>query len=317
MKRIMVTGGSGLLGGNCLVMLREAYHVVGIFHATAVSLPGVEMCRVDLRNHSAVADFVRQFKPDAIIHCAALTDVDYCEANPDEAMRVNRDLVANLARLSCELGGQFVHISTDAVYGDLKGPSREDDLLAAPVNVYAHSKLLGEQAALAQNPSSLVLRTCIYGWNVSNKLSFSESILKSLLLESPITLFRDVFFSPILVNDLVDVIVYLLEAKSSGIYNVGAPQGISKLAFGLLLAKLIGLADEQIKAISVAEKQLVAARPLNPVMDVEKVMGELPKPLPSVEEGLDRFLGLLKDGYVNKIKPGIKTLAELREVWRV
>ena len=304
MKTIMVSGGSGLLGGNCLMMLKGGCRVVGLYHTHKVELPGVEMWSVDLRDFAAVAAMIDKMRPDVFIHCAALTDVDYCEAHPQEAMQMNADVVGGIAGLARQHDLRFVHISTDAVYDALHGDSSEVAPVS-PVNVYASTKLAGEQAALSENPGSLIIRACIYGWNARNKLSFSETILKALLLGEKITLFHDVFFSPILVNDLVEAVFGLLLGGRSGIYNVGASQGISKFAFGKMIAEISGLSPDPICSISLTEKKLTAARPRNPVMNVAKVQGALQRPMPTVEQGLARFMGLLDGGYVNNIKPGV------------
>ncbi len=315
LKTIMVSGGSGLLGSNCLMRLKGHCRVVGLYHAHQVALPGVEMWPVDLRDRVAVATIIDRVNPEAFIHCAALTNVEYCEAHPEEARQMNGDVVGELAGLARQHDMRFVHISTDALYDAPDGDSGETTP-GRPLNVYAQSKLWGEQAALGENPASLILRTCIYGWNARNKLSFAEAILKALLLEEEITLFRDVFFSPILVNDLVEVITGLLAAGCSGIYNVGAAHGISKLAFGMRLAAISGLSPEPIRSISIAEKRLAAPRPRNPVMNVDKVEGALERPMPTVEQGLIRFMELLESGYVNHIKAGVGSLSDLRGVWQ-
>lgn len=314
-QTVMVSGGSGLLGSNCLIMLKSQCRVIGLYHTHRLTLPDVELWPVDLRERSAMATLVDGVKPDTFIHCAALTNVDYCEGHPEEARRMNGEVVGDLAALARRNGIRFVYISTDAVYDAPQGGSSETSPLR-PVNVYASSKLAGEQAALQANPDSLIIRTCLYGWNAQNKLSFSEAILKALLLEEELALFQDVFFSPILVNDLVDVVGSLVAAGCSGIYNVGAGQGVSKLAFGTMLAEQSKLPSGQLRAISLAEKKLAAARPRNPVMNVDKVQEALQRPMPTVEQGLRRFLDLLGNGYVNNIKAGVGALSDLREVWR-
>lgn len=311
----MVTGASGLLGSNCLLLLDGISRRFGLCHQHEIYLPGVMMWSVDLLSQTARGSAFKDVKPDLVIHCAALTDVDYCEQYPDRAVELNCNVSAQLANATAESGCDFVYISTDAVYGLGKGFFSEDDH-PEPVNEYGRSKLQGEWAVLNANARSLVLRTCIYGWNAQEKYSFSEAILKSLVLQQDIFLFKDVTFSPILVNDLLDVIIQLLEIDANGIYNVGSPTGVSKLAFGQILAEKSGLASKYIKPIVLAEKELQAVRPLNPTMDVSKVSMALGHKLPTVEEGIDRFLELLTNGYVEQLKPGVKTLQQLKKVWQ-
>lgn len=313
-KRVLISGGSGLLGGNCLVLSKGAASIFGLYLNHPVEFPEAEMRKVDIQDREAVKDLFKELHPNLFINCAALTNVDFCEERPDLAMELNCDAPAFMAACARENRSSFIHISTDAVYGSDKGNFSEDDP-AEPVNEYGRSKLLGEKAVLAENPNSLIIRTAIYGWNVRNKFSFSEAVLKAMLFGQKITLFRDVNFSPILVNDLFEVILELTELNCSGIYNVGSNTGISKLRFGQIIGEKSGLSSKSIVPINLNEKNLYAPRPYNPVMDVSKASLAIGREMPSVEGGLTSFISLLNDGYVAKLKPGVKSFDDLKRVW--
>lgn len=315
MKKILVTGGSGLLGANCLQILKKNNKVVGLYNEHQLSMAGVDLIQLDLMDKTATAAMIVYVRPDTIIHCAALTDVDFCEKYPHKAKQLNVEVSGILAGLAKKYDSQFVYISTDAVYGSGQGHAAENDEPVA-VNEYARTKILAEEAVAMANGEAIIIRPSIYGWNIQAKCSFAEAILKSLLNNRQATLFQDVFFSPILVNHFVKIIMELLAKGARGIYNVGSPAGISKLEFGNILADICGLAKNNILPTNLVEKKLAAARPLNPSMNVEKVSEFLGQPMPTVRHGLTTFMDLLTNGYVKQLKPEVQTLRQLKKVWQ-
>jgi dTDP-4-dehydrorhamnose reductase len=138
-------------------------------------------------------------RPAWIVHCAAATNVDWCESHPVECMRVNAEAAGALARAARSIGARLVYISTDSVFDGVSGGYRETDPVS-PVNHYARSKASGESAVLDEIPDALVLRTNIYGWNLQSKHSLAEWALARLEGGEVVPGFRDVSFSPLLVN---------------------------------------------------------------------------------------------------------------------
>ena len=315
MRKVLVTGASGLLGGNFLQILKGDWQVTGLYCHHKVNMPGVLMQQLDLLDQDAVRDLVGSFRPDLIIHCAALTDVDYCEKYPGKARQVNVDMSAALATLAQKYNSRLVHISTDAVYGKEAGHAAENDELLA-VNEYAKSKIIAEQAVTQAHKEAIIIRSAIYGWNIQNKLSFAEYILKTLLNDEQATLFQDVFFSPVLVNQLIEIVMLLVEKGAYGVFNVGSSRGLSKLAFGHIVAETWGLASDNIVPTSIATKKLGAVRPLNPTMNVDKVSTFLGEVMPEGHYGLKVFRDLLDSHYVEGLKPGVQTLGQLQKVWQ-
>src|SRR5262249_10037439 len=158
--------------------------------------------------------------PAQIVHCAALTNVDWCEDHPEEANRMNAESSGYLAQLALDIGAHFVHVSTDAVFDGKRMNYVETDQ-PAPLNVYGYSNQRWEQEVLGRNPSAVVARVNVYGWNAQNKLSLAEWILDQLTKGKSVPGFTDVFFTPILVNDLADVLFAALDRGLSGIYHIG------------------------------------------------------------------------------------------------
>ncbi len=125
MKRLLVTGVSGLLGLNLSWLARERFQVTGVMRGErAVAAPGrtpFQVIESDLTRPGQVERVLDLSQPDVIIHCAALTEVDRCELYPEEASRATAWLPGALARATAQTGARLIHIYTDAVFDGLRG----------------------------------------------------------------------------------------------------------------------------------------------------------------------------------------------------
>jgi dTDP-4-dehydrorhamnose reductase len=290
MRRVVVTGAGGLLGAAVLRHFRARLDAVEGWSQTTRSLPdGTTLRPLDLTAGEAPEAALRALRPDLVVHCAALTDVDGCERDPEAARALNALVPGRLAAASAALGAAFVHISTDAVYdGERPGAHVEDEPLG-PANVYAETKLEGEQLVLDAHPAALVLRTTMHGWTERGRLSFSEVILRALAGGDPLTLFTDVTFSPLVVSDHARLIAALVEREAAGILNFGAADAVTKEAFGHLVADVFALPATTIEGVTLASRNLAAARPRNTAMDATRLAAALGAPPPTVADGVRRL----------------------------
>jgi dTDP-4-dehydrorhamnose reductase len=299
---LVVTGASGLLGANILLKAhKQGRPVTGLCHHHLVYIPEIPVCSVDLTDWSKVRDIIASLRPTEIIHCAALTNIDWCEDHPEEANRVNADSSAYLAQLALNLGARFLYVSTDAVFDGKRMNYVETDN-PAPLNVYGLTKLRGEQEVLRQNSSAAVARVNIYGWNVQNKLSLAEWILDELAKGKSVPGFTDVYFTPILANDLADVLFAVLDHTFSGIYHIGGSERISKYEFARRVAVEFGFDPSQVVPTPVGQAGLRAKRALDMSMNTEKISAAVGRAMPNVESGLRRFRELREAGYPKELK---------------
>lgn len=234
MASILVTGATGLLGSSLVPALRAAGHTV---HSHGHSHAAEQ--QADLGDWAQTAAMLGRTRPDCIINLAALTNVDLCEAEPQQAYRLNTLPVAHLARWmraqapACHL----VQISSDMVY-DGAGPHAEGDVRVA--NTYALSKLAAEHAA-AGVPST-VLRTNFFGRSRrAGRASFSDWLVQGMREGRPMTVFDDVLFTPLAIDTLCALLAQVAEARPRGVYNLGARDGMSKADFAYALAAALGL----------------------------------------------------------------------------
>ncbi len=209
---------------------------------------------------------------DLLINCAAMTDADACEKNPNQARAINAFLPEALARWARARYPRFIHVSTDAVYDDSKPGRRKETDQPNPQSVYAKTKLEGEGRVLAAYPEALVVRTTMFGWTLPTapRPKFAETILAALDAREPIPLFRDAIFSPLHVDHLAECLLELAELDVSGVLNVGARHPVTKSDFGYLVAAEFGYAQTFIHEARVDDLDRPAKRTKNVGLDVKK-----------------------------------------------
>jgi dTDP-4-dehydrorhamnose reductase len=230
--KVFISGASGLVGGNCLKHFREmGWNVIGS-HLSFATDDTVFYNTLE-PEHPENFD-VETFLPDVIVHCGALTHVDYCETNQEESYEKTVQSTKNLIALAKKCNARFVFISTDYVFDGKDGPYRED----APVNplsVYAKHKLEAEQLSLNEIENTLVLRvTNVYGEEIRNK-NFVARIIeqckegKKLTLKLP----YDQFASPANAWDIARAMYLLLKDSKTGIYHIAGSDYMNRVELAL------------------------------------------------------------------------------------
>jgi len=295
--RLFITGISGMLGLNMALQLRERFHVFGCYNTHPVSnMEGVHVQAVDLRLPGPVSDVLSSLEPDLIVHTAGLTSVEECEANPKAAYLANTMAAVHVARAAERSGAKLVHISTDHLF-DGTMAWREESMVPAPLNVYSETKLKAEGEVLSACPRSLVIRTNFFGWGTPIRASFSDWILSALKAQTELRMFADVFFSPIVINDLVDLIIALVEKKASGVFHVAGADRLSKHAFAVKLAEVFGYSDQGIRSVGLDSVPELTQRPRDMSLNCAKAEAFLGTRMPSVVESIRRLLSLRGHGW--------------------
>jgi dTDP-4-dehydrorhamnose reductase len=299
---IVVTGASGLLGVSVVTVARDlGREVVGIAHRNLLRVPETRIFGVDLTDRKAVGALFAPLQPKSIIHCAAATNVDWCEDHPEVAEQVNVQASSFLAEIAQELNARFVYISTDSVFDGKRGNYSETDQ-PAPLSVYAKSKWRGEQEVLRRHSSPLIVRVNIYGWNTQPKHSLAEWVLDEIGAGKRVRGFADVYFCPLLANHLAEVLLTMLDRGLSGIYHVVSSERISKYDFAKRVAMTFNLGMDCVMPMSILAAKLRAPRPIDPSLNTAKIRAALGRPMPDVDTGLRRFRDLHESGYHNQLK---------------
>ncbi|MBK9162982.1 MAG: dTDP-4-dehydrorhamnose reductase [Acidobacteria bacterium] len=243
---------------------------------------------LDIADADAVRQTIERLRPDAILNCAAFTDVDGAEAQVEACYAANVEGVRNLARSAADFDARFVTISTDYVFsGEKEGLYTEDDL-PEPKGVYAVSKFEGELAAAEANPEAVVVRSgWIYGRGGTNFLSVMHRLLGE---GKAIKAISDSYGTPTYAGDLARRMRELAASDFTGVIHVtNAGEGTSYSGFAKKLAELGGFDASLIEDVSGETLKRPAPRPksskLGSVREV-KSLGALP----DWEDALKRFL---------------------------
>jgi len=301
--RILVTGASGLLGLNLCLHLADDHHVFGVLHSQELYKPPFKTFACDLNNDHSLGSLIYKTRPDLLIHCAAMANVDACESQPEAAQRVNAELPGVLAALCKKKGIRFTHISTDAVFDGKMGDYTEEDN-PNPLSVYARTKLEGERIVTAEYREAIVARVNFYGFSLSGHRSLAEFFLNNLKTGSPVNGFVDVMFCPLYVIDLVDTLMMMVSKELKGLYHVVSPESLSKYAFGVKIADKFGFDKNLIQPKSVTDGGLLAARSPRLTLKIDKLIAAEISP-PGQTNCMEHF----QRHYLEHLPEKIKTLS--------
>jgi dTDP-4-dehydrorhamnose reductase len=269
---------------------KRGCEVVSLYRSVLPSTPDVRTEKLDIRNAQEVERILSRLRPDAVVHTAAEVHVDWCEDHPEEAAATNVNGTRNLAEAAARLGAGFLYVSTDSVFqGDRGNYSEEDE--TGPLNVYARSKLAGEEVTLKALPGAIVARTTFYGPGGQHKPGLLGWILDELQHGRELPGFTDVVFCPVPVNDVASALLDLLERDSSGMFHVVGSEAVSKYEFARRVAAKFGYDPNLVKPSALVDLKLRARRPLNTSLNISKLRRALERSMPNVEEGLDKLAG--------------------------
>lgn len=298
--RILVTGASGLLGLNLALEAAKQHTVFGTVNSHPIKTKAFEVLRVNLLDPGALDRVLTYANPDWVIHCAALANLEACEANPALAKELNTDLPEKLATIVARGGARLLHVSTDAVFDGQRGNYSEDDQ-PEPLSVYARTKYDGEQVVAGVNPEAIVARVNLFGWSLSGKRSLAEFFYYNLAAGKQVMGFTDVYFCPLLANDLAQIFLEMLATGLQGLYHVVSSECITKYDFALRLSRQFSFDSELISPTSVTEGGLEAVRSPNLTLKSDKLAKDINNPLPGLSTGMKRFYTLYQQGYPQKL----------------
>lgn len=302
-RRIFLTGGSGLLALNWAADLRTSHDVVLGLHERQVRLDGTEGAPCRLETLDDARRTLAGAEPSLVIHTAGLTSVEGCEADPDLARLANVTLAANVAVACAEAGVPLVHVSTDHLF-DGTDPLATETRPVSPLNVYGATKAEAEREVLDAHPDALVVRTNFYAWGMPWRSSFSDMIVDGLRAGRSLTLFHDVFYTPIHTAPQREAVFDLVAAGARGVVNVVGDERLSKLDFGRRLAEVFGLDADLIQAGSITDRTALVQRPMDMSLSNERARTLLGRSL----GGVDAHLTLLQQQERSGLAQELRTL---------
>jgi len=299
--KILITGASGLLGINLAMEAMRAHEVIGMDRGKLKSAP-FQVLQADLLHRDVLDSVLDVARPDALINCAALANLEECEEHPERARILNAGMPGELAHACAQRNISFIHLSTDAVFDGTKAGSYTEEDEPNPQGVYSQSKLDGERAVQQANSQAVIARVNFFGWSLTNSRSLGEFFVNNLSAEKPVNGFTDVIFCPMLVNHTAGLLLDMLEKKLGGLYHVVGAQPMSKYQFGLKVAQKFGLEESLISPKSVENSGLTAKRSHNLWLSIHKLSTDLGREIPNFSTGLDEFYTQHQQGYPQKIR---------------
>ena len=272
--KVLITGGTGFLGYHLHLQQPKNIKATSIHNPAdnQVKPSWIQSRAIDLNNHSAIKKTLNQLQPNAIIHTAGQSSVDWCEENQDTAYELNVNASRNLAHYCQANNAHFIYISSNAVYGGTKPLNKESDL-PAPKNFYGQTKLLVEQYLSQQrHPYTVIRPNLMFGWTPpgghDNQVTRT---IQALTQKKPINVVNDTYFSPISGDLCASAIWQILIHGKNGIFNVGSPNRLSLFNLSKLTAQVFNLDANLIKPISHQDTSSNAPRAVDTSFNISRL----------------------------------------------
>jgi len=278
--KILITGAFGQLGNS----LKNFLSINDEVFRTGLNIPtGGKGLQLNIVDKIMLKDIISSTSPDVIINLAALTNVDFCESNPEIAKEVNTNGVQNLVDV---FSGKIIHLSTDYVFDGLKGPYKEEDQIN-PISVYGKTKYDAEKIVLDKNNNLVLRANVLYNMFGNNKASFLNWVVNNLKNKNSIQVVNDQFNNPTWTESIAEILVNCLNKDMSGLYHWGDQDYLSRYDFAIKIAESYNLKSDLIKQISTSQLKQMAPRPLNGGLDQSKLKKYLNITPPSINDCLD------------------------------
>lgn len=263
--KIVIVGSGGRLGAALARSYGKDCEVIGFDHS-----------KLDLGSRTAIVSAIEPLQFDALINCAALTNVDYCETHEEEAMRVNSHAVRHLAELCAGKQARFIHISTDYVFDGKASTPYSEETPAHPISVYGMSKRCGEIEMLEVNPDGLAVRVSwVFG---PDRPSFIDMLLKRALESEKVEAIADKLSAPTFTLDAADLLrPFLADIREGGLLhlcNTGqcSWQEYGQFALDCAIKAGLPVKAKTVGALKIADMtSFVAKRPVYTVLSTDKL----------------------------------------------
>lgn len=244
---------------------------------------------LDVQNIDLIKSFLYEQKPNIVLNCSGLTNVEQCEANKELANFLHVQFPAELSKFTADESISNIHISTDHLWDGLKEFYTEEDPIN-PINTYGITKARGEEEVLKENPLSLILRTNFFDSGSEWRQSFSDWVISKLNQKEEFFGFEDVYYTPISARYLMKFMNELFEIGYSGIIHVAGSERISKYEFILKLANLLNLNHSHCNKVKYSEVQQSVRRPLDMSLNTSRLSNVLQTNIPDVNSSIRSIL---------------------------
>src|SRR5574337_1171000 len=282
--KFLVTGCAGFVGRQLARDLAESSQVYSCYHRTRPDI-GIPI-QMDLTRSDDIENTISQVRPDVIIHCAAIADVNLCEKEQDLATRVNVDATETIARQAAKLKSFLVYISTDYVFDGKDGMRRESDV-TNPINHYGRTKLEGEKKVQDVASKWCIARICVpYGTHPTRK-NFLSYVVESLQARKEFHAPIDQHICPTYLPNLSRMIIEMGTRQIAGMIHLAGATRVSRYEMAKMISEKLSLDSTLLKPVKISEmKNWTAKRPQDTSLDTSKASKILKEKPLGIEAGL-------------------------------
>lgn len=243
---------------------------------------------MDITNHDKVKKMFSYIQPSLIFHTAALTKVDYCERNPEEAMLVNATGTENVVSEAKKYGASVIYFSTDYVFSGKDEGEYEEDDEPNPPNMYGRSKLAGEFYVSEYNKGIIIRTAQVFSPHGRN---FIEAIRVKLSAGEEVLVVADEFGTPTYAPHLADAVLALLPKARHRIYHIRGSSIITYYDWAMAFARLARYPAEKVLPVHAQDYPRDAPRPRRAVLSMSRFLSLGLPLLPPLETAIKEFLG--------------------------
>lgn len=277
MNNILVTGSTGQLGSDVVKeLLKRGYSTLS-----------PNRSEFNLCSEDSIRNYILNSNCEAIVHCAAYTQVDKAEDEKDLCIKINATATKHIVKCAKILDIPMIYISTDYVFDGTKDGEYTENDETNPINIYGESKLAGEKYVQEILDKYYIVRTS-WVFNINGK-NFIETMLRLSKANNQLSIVNDQIGSPTYTKDLSRLLVDMLETSKYGLYHATNEGYCSWYEFADTIFKLANI-NIDIRAINSNEYASRAKRPLNSKLSKDKLIEYGFKPLPNWEDALKDYL---------------------------
>lgn len=296
MKKLLIIGVSGLTGYKLANLSAQKYNVYGSYNNRPVTVENCEIFQLDKTNEEKTSSLIKEIKPNVIIDCSALHNVDYCETHREETWNVNVKAPMFIVALCKEIKAKFIYISTDYVF-DGTANNYNEESKTNPLNYYGTTKLQAEEKIANSGISYAIARTSlVFGWNPSELMGLKSSsgktmnfviwALNKLREEESLKIVTDQYSTPTLADSLAEFLLALADSEKNGLFHTTGNECINRYEFTIRIADIFNLNKKLISPVTSDMFKQVAMRPMRCCLDSSKAKQLLKINPLTIEESL-------------------------------
>lgn len=241
--KILITGGSGLLGQYLNIELSKEFSILTLYNNNIRNCSDYNSAQIDIRNKDKLKKVFTFFKPDVVVHTGAVSNPSIAsQIDAKYVYDVNVNATKYFAELCADMNTRLIYTSTDLVYAGYRGQMLKEDAKLIPVSLYAETKLMGEIKIKEIFDNYLILRTSLlYGFGINNTYNHFHRMYLHLKDRIPVKLFTDQFRTPLELSDAAAIIHNLIKKDvGKDVLNLGGRERVSRFQLGNILSEIAG-----------------------------------------------------------------------------